>query len=115
MDQQTDIKIGEQCAAEHLGCVTQIDPDCQGTHYLQSEISELESRASTSSLWEERYNFAAQANARLEKEKDELLVFFMRAFRFVEHLKHRGECEAGIIPCLNCEADYLAEDWKVYK
>jgi hypothetical protein len=75
----------------------EINPDCQGTHYLQSEISELESRASAASLWEERYNMAAQANARLEKEKDIMRDVFKKIKEHIENHDALPDCSCHYV------------------
>lgn len=78
--------------------IIKLNLDCQGTHYPQSEIDELERRATESSLWEERFHNAAQANARLE-------VLLEKATEALKAVYDDGICQDSVneVDCLNCE------------
>jgi hypothetical protein len=40
-----------------------------------------------------------------------LRVALKQAWFFIEHLKHRGKCQAGCSKCLNCEADKFHKEF----
>lgn len=105
--------------------IIKLNPDCQGTHYPQSEIEELERRAMETSLWEEKFHNAAQANARLEGllEKEQKRFFLSeqsnaklakiieKTLPFVEQMAHHGKCRNNTnLKCMSCEATEVLKE-----
>lgn len=97
--------------------IIKLNLDCQGTHYPQSEIDELVRRATESSLWEERFHNAAQANARLEglleKATEALKAVYYHCDECGEEVDAKDVTTSGFPQkffCPNCVYDFVDSD-----